>query len=88
MSYVFGAISIINTATNYSLINTPNLFNIFIHVLKELDNDNKRIQFIEEIRLQMGLTWFESFKSYVAKKYSHDHAFNRLLNTTPTEIQN
>lgn len=86
MSYVLGAVSAVNTFSNYSLINTPNLFNLFIHILKDLGDDGKRAHFFEEMRLVLGISWFESFKTYLTKKYPHNHHFITLINDSPTEI--
>ena len=80
MSYIFTAVSLLNSSTNYSVINMPCLYNLFIYVLKELKNEDERDKFLEECRLQMGITFYDNFRAYVLKKYPYGHELARLVN--------
>ena len=80
MSYISTGITVVNYLTNYSLINTPNLCNLLIFVLRTTQDDNQKYVFLEEIKLQLGITFFNVLKDYIHKKYNFNHPLVILIN--------
>lgn len=78
--YLSAALTLLSTTTNYSVTNMPNLYNFLISVLRIIKDENDRNFFIEEMRLELGITFFEGFRGYVLKKYPYEHEFSKLVN--------
>lgn len=64
---------------NYSYINNNSLYNLLIITLKSL-NEQQQIDFIENIKLNLGLSWFHAFKNYTLRKLPLGHYVTKLLN--------
>jgi hypothetical protein len=66
--WMFGAAaSYAKSVSNYSVINANNLFNFLINVMESLTDDQKT-KFIENMKVNMGMTVTEQFKQYIFKK--------------------
>ena len=57
----------INTASNYSVYNNNNIFNFLFIVMSGMNVDERK-KFIEQMRLNVGLTFANDFKIYIFKK--------------------
>lgn len=53
--------------SQYSYLNINNIFNALI-LISELMNDSQREKFKEIIKLQIGLSFYDSFNQYHIKK--------------------
>lgn len=68
MSWILGAAaSYAKNATNYSVINANNMYNFLITVMESLGDDEKT-KFIQNMKVNMGMTVTEQFKQYIFKK--------------------
>lgn len=66
--------------TNYNIVNVVNVFNLIISILKiTMPEDHPMI--IEEIKIQIGMTFFNKFREYVQKKYPFNHDYVKLVNS-------
>jgi hypothetical protein len=63
---------------NYSYINTNSLYNLFIATLKSSSEDQQR-DLIENIKINLGMSWFDSFKTYALRKLPINHYVVKLL---------
>ncbi len=53
--------------TNYSLLNIDNIYKFMILTMETLDDQQKK-KFIENLKLQMGMTFYDDFKVYLFRK--------------------
>ena len=60
--------STLESWTNYSLINTHNIYNLIITTLELIHDDQKAI-FINNIKMLMGLWFYNNFKEYFVRKF-------------------
>ena len=65
--------------TNYSVMNTNNIYNFLIVTLESL-NDEQKKKFAENMKLQIGLSFYEDFKIYLFKKLSGSELLNYFKN--------
>ncbi len=70
--------SFFSMITNYSYINTNSLYNLIIITLKCLDEDRQK-DFIENIKIHLGLSWFYSFKTYALRKLPMNHYIVKII---------
>jgi len=65
--------------TNYDIVNVVNVFNLLISILKiTMPEDHPTI--MEEIKIQIGMTFFNKFRVYLMKKFPIDHPYIKLVN--------
>jgi hypothetical protein len=57
----------IKTTSNYSMMNMNNLFNFMITTM-EMQTDENKTLFVQNMRINMGITVSDQFKQYVFKK--------------------
>ena len=69
--------STIMSSTNYSTINTNNHYNFFIVTLENLTDEQRR-KFIENMKIQIGMTFYENFKIYFFKKLPNSELLKYL----------
>ncbi len=62
-------------SSNYGVMNKPNLFNFIISIMKNVNNEEKT-HIVEMLRLHLGITVYDNFKSYVRKKFPISHEIN------------
>lgn len=65
----------LNTASNYSVYNNNNIYNFLFIVMCSL-NEQERIRFIEQMRINVGLTFTNDFKLYIFKKLPNSVLLN------------
>lgn len=63
-SYIFSTVS---KNSNYNLMNVDNIYKFMIVTMETLNEDQKK-KFVENIKLQLGMTLYEDFKMYVFRK--------------------
>ena len=61
------ATSYITQMTNYKIMNEINQFNFMLKTFELIPDDKKQL-WINEIRIQIGNTFFDDFKTYVFRK--------------------
>ena len=54
-------------STNYSVINVDNTYKFNIVTMETLSEEQKK-KFIENMKLHMGLTYYEDFRMYICRK--------------------
>lgn len=64
--------------TNYTYINQHSLFNFIIYVLK-ISNEEQQRDIIQQIKINLGLSWYYSFKTYALRKLSVSNYVVKLL---------
>lgn len=68
------------SSSNYNITNVVNVYNTLINIIDitpELDNKKKIIKII---KLQLGITFYSSFRDYINHKYSSDDELFILVN--------
>lgn len=70
--------SMFSFITNYSYINTNSLYNLLITILKS-SNEEQQKDIIENIKINLGMAWFYSFKGYSLRKLPVHHYVVKLL---------
>lgn len=58
----------INYISNYNIINYSNLYNFFYLTMSQL-NETKKKEYIDTMKLTLGLTQTNEFKMYIFKKF-------------------
>ena len=58
---------VLPTATNYNIINYPNLFNFLYTMYIKLDDKGKK-DFCLNMKLLIGMSFFSEFRSYLFRK--------------------
>ena len=67
-SYVgSGIASGILSMTNHSLVNINNHYNLHINTMKKM-TDEQRKEFLEDIKIQVGNTFYKGLKNYMFDK--------------------
>lgn len=59
--------------TNYSLFNTNNHYNFIIESFELLESDKNKTKFIEKMKINIGNSFYNEFKSYCISKLSVSH---------------
>lgn len=59
------------TSSPYSYVNVCNMYNLLYCVIKSADDEQKKKDFIEMIKLNMGMTFYNDFMAYLLKKDLH-----------------
>ena len=59
--------SSIMRSTNYSVINVDNVYKFIIVTMETLNEEQKK-KLIENMKLQMGMSFYEEFKMYLFRK--------------------
>lgn len=75
---MLSAISYLASNTNYRLTNTSNMYNFFISVM-ELMESNQIPKFIENIKIHIGMTFYNDFKIYYIKKLPNSEMVRYLV---------
>lgn len=60
-------ISSMTKSTNYSVVNIDNTYKFNIVTMETLTDEQKK-KFIENMKIQMGMTYYEEFKMYLFRK--------------------
>lgn len=76
---LFGLYSMTSLATNYSVSNMPNIYNLLISILSTNIEIDKKKEIVQLIKLHCGMTVYDGFKAYVMKKYAVDAEIVKLL---------
>lgn len=66
------------TSGNYTIQNQNNIFNLLIAIISRA-NEQERKRILEDIKLLVGMTFYESFKIYIQKKFAIDHELVILM---------
>lgn len=91
LSTLISVCSLSSLSTNYSIVNMPNLFNLLILIIldtaleertkgRDIYRQHQEQDIVQMIKTNMGMTFYESFKQYVMKKYPLEHRIVRLVN--------
>jgi hypothetical protein len=64
--------------TNYSYINQNSLYNFIISILK-ICNEEQQKDIIEQLKLNLGMSWFYSFRTYALRKLNVKNYCVKLL---------
>ena len=54
-------------STNYNVVNIDNVYKFNIVTMETL-NDEQRKKFIENMKIQMGMSFYDDFKMYLFRK--------------------
>lgn len=54
-------------STNYSVVNIENVYRFNVVTMETL-NDEQKKKFIENMKLQMGMSFFDDFKMHLFRK--------------------
>lgn len=54
-------------STNYSVLNIDNVYKFCIVTMETL-TDEQNIKFVENMKLQIGMSYYDDFKLYVYRK--------------------
>lgn len=73
-----GTTSMLSYLTNYTYINANTFYNFLIITLKSLSEESQR-EIIENIKIHLGLSWYQGFRSYTYRKLNHNHPLVILL---------
>jgi len=65
--------------TNYSLMNMVNMYNFYISVFEDLNDDQKKT-YIDKMKFQVGMSFCDGLKSYVFRKNSKHEIIDYLNN--------
>lgn len=57
----------LNNLSNYSIHNNNNIFNFLFVIMLGLDNTS-RVKFVENMKLLIGISFYEKFKFYIFRK--------------------
>lgn len=68
-----GILSYISSYSNYRVTNQSNLFNFLLIIFNGLESDQQK-QFIIQMKLIMGMTFYKEIRTYVFIKQP-DHIF-------------
>lgn len=60
-------ISSISKSTNYNLLNIDNIYKFMIITMETLNEEQKK-KFTENIKLQLGMTFYRDFNMYIFRK--------------------
>lgn len=60
---------VLSNTSNYNLMNTVNINNFMIAVLRDLQDDQKK-KFIEQIKINIGMKYYEQLRTYIFHKLS------------------
>ena len=64
-------------SSNYTIINYCNLFNLLIDILNH-STDEQIQQIINSIKINLGITIFNDFKTYLYRKLPKSHIINYI----------
>lgn len=53
--------------TNYGIVNTNNIYNHMFHTMESL-SDEQNEKFIENMKIDIGMTFYNNFRIYVLTK--------------------
>lgn len=67
--------------TNHKITNMNNLFNLLINLISDCKNIDESKKIIQLVKLHMGMTFFENFRSYIMKKYPYSAEMVLLVNS-------
>ena len=59
------------SGSNHGMINYNNLYNFLIDIFKRMSNE-ERDEFVRSMKIHLGMTFFENFKSYCMRKLDHN----------------
>ena len=68
--------------SNYDIVNVVNVFNFLISVLK-VTRPEDHPTIMEDIKIQIGMTFFNKFREYVTRKFPFNHDYVKLVNSQP-----
>jgi hypothetical protein len=80
MDYLFNIYSAVNlvTTSNHKVVNINNHYNFIINIILNTD-ENKQREIIQEMKLQIGISFFNDLKQYILKKYPVEHELVKLF---------
>jgi hypothetical protein len=55
-------------STNYSVMNSNNVFNFLISTMEMLKTDDDKKKFLDNMRINIGMSFYDDFKMYLFKK--------------------
>lgn len=68
ISYLFnGVVNSISSSSNYGICNVNNIYNHMILTSEMLDDNDKK-KYIESIKIQIGMSFYNDFKNYIFRK--------------------
>lgn len=57
----------LSSNSNYTIMNMPNIYNFIIISMDLIPEDNKE-KYISNIKLQLGITFYNGLREYIIKK--------------------
>lgn len=75
---LFFVTSAVSSITNYKVQNINNIYNLLISIISR-SNEAERKKILEDIRVTVGLTFYNDFKNYIFKKYPIEHELVKLV---------
>lgn len=73
---MFGIITdYFNDFSNYSITNKINMFNFLLKTY-DIVEENKKIEFINHLKLIVGLSFFDDFRKYIFRKIPKHEILN------------
>ena len=64
--------------TNYNIMNETNVFNFMIATLETLTDEQKE-KFVQNIKIHIGMSFFNDFKLYLFKKMPDSQLLNKYF---------
>lgn len=65
----------LNNISNYHVHNQSNIFNFLLVIFSRLNNEEKK-DFIEKMKIHIGLSFTDNFKQFIFRKLSHSPLLN------------
>ena len=71
MNFLFSYV-LNSSSNNYGVMNYSNMYNFLLHIFEELESDELKREFCNQIKIYMGISFNSDFKNYIFRKQS-DH---------------
>ncbi len=71
--------SCVKTVSNYGITNMNNLYNFFLITIENMPDDEQRIKFIKDMKINLGMNIYGQFKAYIFKKIPDSDTLKLLV---------
>jgi hypothetical protein len=65
--------------SNYSIVNKNNIYNCFINILLDSDEETRKT-IVKYIRLNIGMTFFNNLRDYIIRKFPDSEILGVFIN--------
>lgn len=70
-------ITYLMNSTNYGITNNNNMYNFMISVMETM-NDEQKEKFIDNMKIHIGMTFYNNFKLYVFTKLPNSQLIQHI----------